>query len=60
LCDRPGERAPRRQDGVALAMLVPGLAARIALSGASCGAVLDHACFSQVLPVTALRDESRQ
>jgi hypothetical protein len=41
-------------------MLVPGLAARIALSGASCGAVLDHACFSQVLPVTALRDESRQ
>jgi hypothetical protein len=43
LCDRPADRAPRRQDGVALAMLVPGLAATIALAGASHGALLDHA-----------------
>jgi hypothetical protein len=43
LCDTPAERAPRRQDGVALAMLVPGLAATIALADASRGALLDHA-----------------
>jgi hypothetical protein len=45
LCDRPAEAwVPGREDGVALAMLVPGLAATIALAGASHGALLDHAC----------------
>jgi len=43
LCDRRADRAPRRQDGVALAMLVPSLTAMIALAGASHGALLDHA-----------------
>jgi hypothetical protein len=33
----------RRQDGVVLAMLVPGLVATSALAGASRGALLDHA-----------------
>ena len=33
LCDRPAERAPRRQDGVALAMLVPGLSDKCRQSG---------------------------
>ncbi len=35
LCDMPPDRVPSRQDGVALAMLVPGLAAAIALAGDS-------------------------
>jgi hypothetical protein len=43
VCDRPAEGVPRRQDGVALAMRVPALAAAIALAGASHGALLDHA-----------------
>jgi hypothetical protein len=42
LCDRPADRAPKTQDGVVLAMLVPGLAATIALAGASHGALLDQ------------------
>jgi hypothetical protein len=41
-------------------VLVPALAAMIALAGASHGALLDHACSSHVLSVTALPDESRE
>jgi hypothetical protein len=43
LWDRPADRAPQTHDGVALAMLVPGPAATIAVADASHGALLDHA-----------------
>jgi hypothetical protein len=42
LYDRPAERAPRRQDSVAVAMLLPGLGDSIALAGATHGPLLDH------------------
>ena len=50
---------PRRQDGVALAMLMPGLAATIALAGASRGALLDHAYCSHPGVTTASQCEPR-
>jgi hypothetical protein len=40
LCDRPVERVPIRQGGVALAMLAPRLAVTVARAGASCGALV--------------------
>ena len=50
---------PRRQDGVALAMLVPGRAATIAFAGASHGALLDHACRGRIGAATARRGEGQ-
>jgi hypothetical protein len=41
-------------------VLVPALAAMLALPGASHGALLDRAGSSHVLSVTALPDESRE
>ena len=49
----------RRQDGVALAMLVPGLAATIALAGASRGALLDHASSGHVAVAAASVEHRR-